>query len=43
MLGVSWNMNADVDVRMVYPNPLTQVADSLKMMWTTIISVADPG
>ena len=43
MLGVAWNVNADVDVRIVHPNPLTQVADSLKMMWITITSVADPG
>ncbi len=43
MLGVSWNINSDVDVRIVHPNPLTQVADSLKMMWVTITSVVDPG
>lgn len=43
MLGVAWNLNSDVDVRIVHPNPLTQVADSLKMMWITITSVADPG
>lgn len=43
MLGISWNINSDVDVRIVHPNPLTQVADSLKMMWVTITSVVDPG
>jgi regulator of sigma E protease len=43
MLGISWNIHADVDVRIVHPNPLTQVADSLKMMWVTITSVVDPG
>jgi regulator of sigma E protease len=43
MLGVAWNLNSDVDIRIVHPNPLTQVADSLKMMWITITSVADPG
>lgn len=42
MLGVSWDINADVDVRIVHPNPFTQVADSLKMMWVTITKVADP-
>jgi regulator of sigma E protease len=43
MLGVSWDINADIDVRIVHPNPITQVADSLKMMWVTITSVVDPG
>ena len=43
MLGVSWDINADIDVRIVHPNPITQVADSLKMMWVMITSVVDPG
>ncbi|MEP2774473.1 MAG: RIP metalloprotease RseP [Luteolibacter sp.] len=43
MLGVMWDPKSDVDVRIVHPNPFTQVADSLKMMWVTITSVADPG
>lgn len=43
MLGVVWNQMGDVDVKIVHPNPFTQVADSLKMMWVTIVSVADPG
>lgn len=43
MLGVMWDPRGDVDVRIVHPNPFTQVADSLKMMWVTIVSVADPG
>ena len=43
MIGVIWNQTGDVDVRIVHPNPFVQVADSLKMMWVTIISVADPG
>ncbi|MDE0835308.1 MAG: RIP metalloprotease RseP [Akkermansiaceae bacterium] len=43
MIGVIWDQTGDVDVRIVHPNPFVQVADSLKMMWVTIISVADPG
>jgi len=43
MLGVSWDQTRDIDVRIVHPDPLSQVADSLKMMWVTITSVADPG
>ncbi len=43
MLGVLWDQTADVDVRIVHPNPLTQVGDSLKMMWVTVTKVADPG
>lgn len=43
MLGVLWNPKADIDVRIVHPDPFTQVGDSLKMMWVTITSVADPG
>ncbi len=42
MLGVLWDQTADVDVRIVHPNPLTQVGDSLKMMWVTVTKVADP-
>lgn len=43
MIGVIWDQTHDVDVRIVHPNPFTQVADSLKMMWVTITKVADPG
>ena len=43
MLGVIWDPTGDVDVRIVHPNPFAQVGDSLKMMWVTITSVADPG
>jgi regulator of sigma E protease len=43
MIGVSWDQSNDVDVRIVHPDPFTQVADSLKMMWITITKVADPG
>lgn len=42
MIGVIWDQSQDVDVRIVHPNPFTQVADSLKMMWVTITKVADP-
>ncbi|MFK7850358.1 MAG: RIP metalloprotease RseP [Akkermansiaceae bacterium] len=43
MLGVMWDPKGDIDVRIVNPNPFTQVTDSLRMMWVTIVSVADPG
>jgi len=43
MVGVMWDRSGDIDVRIVHPNPFTQVGDSLKMMWVTIVSVADPG
>lgn len=43
MLGVAWDVKGDIDVRIVHPNPFSQVADSLKMMWVTISKVADPG
>ncbi len=43
MIGVLWDPAGDVDVRIVHPNPFTQVGDSLRMMWVTITSVADPG
>lgn len=42
MLGVMWDPKSDVDVRIVHPTPFSQVADSIKMMWVTITSVADP-
>jgi len=42
MIGVGWNVEKDVDVRIVKPAPLTQVVDSLEMMWVTITSVAAP-
>jgi regulator of sigma E protease len=42
MIGVIWDQTGDVDVRIVHPNPFAQVTDSLKMMWVTITSVADP-
>jgi regulator of sigma E protease len=42
MLGVLWDLDSEIDVRIVHPDPFTQVADSLKMMWVTITKVADP-
>lgn len=42
MIGVAWDQSHDIDVRIVHPNPFTQVTDSLKMMWVTITKVADP-
>jgi regulator of sigma E protease len=42
-LGIIWNYKESVDVRIVHPDPFSQVTDSLKMMWVTITSVADPG
>lgn len=41
-LGIKWNYDASVDIRLVNVDPLTQIGDSLKMMWVTITSVADP-
>ncbi|MBG7608532.1 MAG: RIP metalloprotease RseP [Verrucomicrobia bacterium] len=41
-IGVLWDQTGDVDVRIVHPNPFSQVFDSLHMMWVTITSVADP-
>ncbi|MFM2198695.1 MAG: metalloprotease RseP [Verrucomicrobiota bacterium] len=43
MIGVIWDQTGDVDVRIVHPDPFTQVLDSLKMMWVTITKVVDPG
>jgi regulator of sigma E protease len=39
MVGFMWNREIGVDKTIVYPRPLTQVAESLSMMWTTITSV----
>lgn len=41
-IGIIWNYDESVDLRIVHPDPFTQVADSLKMMWMTITKVADP-
>jgi regulator of sigma E protease len=42
MVGIEWDANSDVDIRIVYPEPLRQVKDSLHMMWITITSVIAP-
>jgi regulator of sigma E protease len=42
MIGVSWAQLDDADVRVVYPNPITQIKDTFQMMWMTISKVADP-
>jgi regulator of sigma E protease len=39
MIGVAWDDSREVDVRIIHPGPLKQVADSLRMMWVTITSV----
>ncbi len=41
--GIVWDNSDYVDVRIVHPNPFTQVIDSLNMMWVTITKVIDPG
>ena len=41
-IGVIWALGGDIDTRIVHPNPFSQVTDSLKMMWVTITSVANP-
>ncbi len=40
MIGVAWDDARGVDVRIVHPGPFKQVADSLRMMWVTVTSVA---
>jgi regulator of sigma E protease len=42
MVGIEWDMSAEVDTRIVHPKPVEQVTDSLKMMWITITSVLAP-
>ncbi len=39
MVGVLWDTSGEVDVRIVHPEPIQQVKDSLHMMWITISSV----
>jgi regulator of sigma E protease len=39
MVGIQWDSNGQVDIRIVHPEPLQQVKDSLRMMWITISSV----
>jgi regulator of sigma E protease len=42
MLGVGWDTTGQIDVRIVHPDPFTQVGDSVRMMWVTITKVIDP-
>jgi regulator of sigma E protease len=42
MLGVSLYPSPFHDKRIVHPGPLTQVSDSLRMMWTTLAGLVTP-
>jgi regulator of sigma E protease len=42
MVGIAWDGGGEVDIRIVYPEPIRQVKDSLHMMWVTITSVIAP-
>jgi regulator of sigma E protease len=42
MLGVALASSAFHDTRIVHPGPLTQVSDSLRMMWTTLVGLVTP-
>ncbi|MDP3848966.1 MAG: RIP metalloprotease RseP [Luteolibacter sp.] len=42
MVGIAWDGVGEVDVRIIHPEPLRQVRDSLHMMWVTITSVIAP-
>ena len=42
MVGIEWDLTSEVDVRIVHPEPIRQVTDSLHMMWVTITSVIAP-
>jgi len=39
MVGIQWDARSEVDIRIVHPEPMQQVKDSLHMMWVTIASV----
>ncbi len=39
MVGIEWDSSGEVDIRIVHPEPIQQVKDSLHMMWITITSV----
>jgi regulator of sigma E protease len=39
MVGIKWDGSGEVDIRIVHPEPLQQVKDSLRMMWITISGV----
>ena len=42
MIGIQWSDGGEIDKKIVYPRPIDQISDSLKMMWTTITSVVAP-
>jgi regulator of sigma E protease len=42
MVGIAWDAGGEVDIRIIHPEPLRQVKDSLHMMWVTITSVIAP-
>ncbi len=42
MVGIAWDGAGEVDIRIIHPEPLRQVRDSLHMMWVTITSVIAP-
>jgi regulator of sigma E protease len=39
MVGIKWDGTGEVDIRIVHPEPIQQVKDSLHMMWITITGV----
>jgi regulator of sigma E protease len=39
MVGIQWDASGEVDIRIVHPEPIRQVRDSLRMMWITITGV----
>lgn len=39
MLGIMWNTDGRIDRRIVYPNPIKQCKDSIKMMVATFIAL----
>jgi regulator of sigma E protease len=42
ILGISLSSSPFQDKRIVHPGPLTQVSDSLRMMWTTLAGLVTP-
>jgi regulator of sigma E protease len=42
ILGVSLFSSPYADKRIVHPDPFTQVGDSLRMMWTTLVGLVTP-
>ena len=39
MIGIGFDTSSEVDIRIVHPEPIQQVKDSLHMMWITITGV----